>query len=445
MFIGLPKAARDVILRALIGGSREDLGGLVVFDQHTVAAAFVGIDAEKRCPVGDARGLLHVVGHDHDRVVALELVHQLLDALGRNRVERGRRLVEEQHLRLDGDRARNAKALLLAAGEAERAALEAVLDLVPERSALQRLLDTLVEVLLEAQHPRGPGDVVVDRLRERIGLLEDHPDPPPHLDRLDAVAVEVDSVVVDPAFVPEPEDLVVHPVEAADERALAAAGGADHRCDQVPVDVEVDALERDVRAVARSQVLDVEDGLPRLRLRVLPRGDVDRPHRRHRNDLIHVFLLRAHQRFSSFLRLRASNVRAIRLVKSTKISSTSADAQARLWSSGSDDSDQMKIWTVRFGTAWLGSQLIVRPKIEVANRSGAVSPAARAMASTVPVRMPPAAAGNVIPTTVRQRLAPSASAPSRCADGTSLSTSCVARVTSGSITIARPIAPAQPF
>ena len=29
------------------------------------------------------------------------------------------------------------------------------------------------------------GDVVVDRLRERVRLLEDHPDPAAHLDRID--------------------------------------------------------------------------------------------------------------------------------------------------------------------------------------------------------------------------------------------------------------------
>ena len=60
---------------------------------------------------------------------------------------------------------------------------------------LQRPLDPLVEALLQAEDARRPGDVVVDRLRERVRLLEDHPDPAAHLDRLDAVAVEVDPVV----------------------------------------------------------------------------------------------------------------------------------------------------------------------------------------------------------------------------------------------------------
>ena len=96
------------------------------------------LEAEERRHVGDARGLLHVVGDDHERVVALQLVHQVLDRGGRDRVERGGRLVEQDHLGLDGERARDAEALLLAAGERERAALQPVLDLVPERRAAQR-------------------------------------------------------------------------------------------------------------------------------------------------------------------------------------------------------------------------------------------------------------------------------------------------------------------
>ena len=69
--------------------------------------------------VGHARGLLHVVGHDDDRVVGLQLVDQLLDLGGRDRVEGRGRLVEQDHLRLDGDGAGDAQALLLPAREAE--------------------------------------------------------------------------------------------------------------------------------------------------------------------------------------------------------------------------------------------------------------------------------------------------------------------------------------
>ena len=77
----------------------------------------------------------------------------------------------------------------------ERARLEPVLDLVPERRLLQRALDTSVEIVLLPEHARPEGDVVVDRLRERVRLLEDHADALAHLDRVDLGAVEVDAVV----------------------------------------------------------------------------------------------------------------------------------------------------------------------------------------------------------------------------------------------------------
>ena len=97
-------------------------------------------------------------------------------------------------------------------------------------------------------------------------------------------------------------------------------------------DLEVDVLDRDVRAVAHGEVLDVEDRLAVRGWASSRSGDVDRPHRRHRNGLAHVLLL-AHR--IMFLRLRASASRASRLVTSTKTISTSAVAQARSWSVGS--------------------------------------------------------------------------------------------------------------
>ena len=77
---------------------------------------------------------------------------------------------------------------------------EPVLDLVPERRLLERALDPIVEVLRHPEHPRAEGDVVVDRLREGIRLLEDHADPLADLDRIDVASVEILSVVEDRAL-----------------------------------------------------------------------------------------------------------------------------------------------------------------------------------------------------------------------------------------------------
>ena len=206
--------------------AREDSPRLADLDQHAVRVGVdvLGrLDAEERRAIGHARRLLHVVRHDHDRVVALELVDELLDAPARDRVERRGRLVHQQHLGLDGQAARDAEALLLAAREPPRVAAEPILDLVPERGLPQRALDALVEVALEADRARAEGDVVADRARERIGLLEDHADAPPHLDRIDAGRVEVGAEEANRALDARPGHEVVHAVERAQDRRLAAA------------------------------------------------------------------------------------------------------------------------------------------------------------------------------------------------------------------------------
>src|SRR3954464_14441444 len=59
----------DVLLRALVVGRREDLLRRPVLDQ-------LAVEDEGR-GVGDARGLLHVVGDDDDRHAVLELVDEL--------------------------------------------------------------------------------------------------------------------------------------------------------------------------------------------------------------------------------------------------------------------------------------------------------------------------------------------------------------------------------
>ncbi len=219
------------------------------------------VDTEERGAVGDARGLLHVVRDDHDRVALLQRLRQLLDGQRRHRVQGRGRLVEQQHVGLDGDRPRDAQPLLLATGQAERARLQSVLDLVPQRRAAQRLLDALIQPRAHAEVARRPGDVVVDRLRERIRLLEDHPDAPPHLDAVGLRPVEVVAVVEHLAGQGEPGDRVVHAVEAAQEGRLAAPGGTDDRRDQVAVDRQRHARHRRLVAVGDRDVAGIEHDL----------------------------------------------------------------------------------------------------------------------------------------------------------------------------------------
>src|SRR5215204_4730547 len=192
--------AGDVVLGALVGRGGEDGVGAVVLDQQAgaVAGTLGGLGGEEGRPVRDPGRLLHVVGDDHDRVVPLELLHQVLDAAGGDRVQGRAGLVHQDHVRRDRDRPGDAEPLLLAAGQRQGVLLELVLDLVPEGGPAQRPLDQVVHALwLHADDPGAEGDVVVDRLGERVGLLEDHADALAHLHRVDLVVVEVLPVVDD--------------------------------------------------------------------------------------------------------------------------------------------------------------------------------------------------------------------------------------------------------
>src|SRR3954447_12493971 len=103
----LAEAAGDVVLRTSLARVEEDRVRRPELDQ--IAQIHEG------GVLRGARRLLHVVGDDRDGAVGPQLVHQLLDLGGRDRVERRGRLVEEDDLGPRGDRARDAQALLLPA------------------------------------------------------------------------------------------------------------------------------------------------------------------------------------------------------------------------------------------------------------------------------------------------------------------------------------------
>jgi hypothetical protein len=127
---------------------------------------------------------------------------------------------------------------------------------------------------------RAEGDVVVDRLREGIRFLEDHPDQFAHLNRVNAGSVEVLAVVEQLPLDFGGRNQVVHPVEAAQQGALAAAGRADHRSHFVAADLHRDPLDRGDAAVGDVDPLKLEDLLPALRSRAGPEFRAHRDLRR---------------------------------------------------------------------------------------------------------------------------------------------------------------------
>ena len=75
--------------------------------------------------------------NDDDRIVFLQLDGQLFDLIGGNRVQRRGRLIHQDDFRFHSDRAGDAQTLLLTARKTISAVLETILDLIPQRSALQ--------------------------------------------------------------------------------------------------------------------------------------------------------------------------------------------------------------------------------------------------------------------------------------------------------------------
>ena len=96
----------------------------------------------------------------------------------------------------------------------------------------------------------------------------------------------------------------------------------------------------------------------------------------------------------------------------------------------------MKIANGSVKSACDGSQLTTFAASDDAKMIGAVSPATRATASSVPVTIPPSDDGMTTLTTVFHLRAPSAALASRSETGTSPSTSCVDRAISGTSMIA---------
>src|SRR5580658_6893862 len=163
---GLAKSSRDVVFGLLKRGVGEHLLGAVVFDQRA--------HVEKSGQIAHAGGLLHVVRHDDDRVSRLQLLNQIFDLRGGDRVKGAGRLVHQQDLGNRCQGAGDAQSLLLAGGEAQRAVPKAVLHFFPHGGLAESVFDDLIKLAgMDSLKTRAEGDVFVDALWEGIGLLED--------------------------------------------------------------------------------------------------------------------------------------------------------------------------------------------------------------------------------------------------------------------------------
>ncbi|GBH25808.1 hypothetical protein BvRS1_28570 [Burkholderia vietnamiensis] len=201
--------------------------------------------------------------HDGQPERAVQRPDQLDEFVGGLRVEAGRRLVEEQQLGLERDRARDADALDHPARQRGRH-LRRMLARQPDHLELEHH-DVMQQVGRHAAEPaQRLRDVVEHRhRREQRALLEQHPRARAHqprarfVDRRRILAEHLDRARRRPL---EAEDL-------PHQRRLARAGAADDRDDLAAPYVEVELLVDDVAPVALGEVTHLDHELAAGRAR----------------------------------------------------------------------------------------------------------------------------------------------------------------------------------
>ncbi len=223
----------------------EDFPDFALFDD---AAAF-----EDHHAVADLADDRHLVGDQDDGQAqpAVDVAQQREDRLGALRVQRRGGFVAEQDLRLVHQRAGDADALFLSAGELYRVGVAFFL----QADQLQQPGDPLLDPCPgHPGHPQRQGDVLPHGLgRHQVEVLEDHADASAQGDQALAV-VAADVFVVDQHL---PLAGTLQAIEGADQRGLAGAAAADDAEHFAAADFQVDLPQGlDPAGVALAQALE---------------------------------------------------------------------------------------------------------------------------------------------------------------------------------------------
>ena len=202
-----------------------------------------------RDAMGERQRLGLIVRHvdERDADFLLQVDELDLHFLAELRVQRGQRLVEQQHCRMRDQRAAQRHALPLSAGQLVRIALGEAL----QAHVFQRRRDFGADFgRRRLRHLQRECDVALDgHMREKRVALEHHPHRPP----LRRPAGEVLAVQHDAAGIGN--------VEARDhpqQRGLAATRGPEKGEELAGVDADADVVDRGEVAETAGDVLDVE-------------------------------------------------------------------------------------------------------------------------------------------------------------------------------------------
>ena len=193
-------------------------------------ASVVQIDDVARHLAGE----LHLMrDQDHRAALARQVADHPQHLAHQFRVERRGRLVEQHDTRLDGERAGDGGALLLAARQERR--IDVALFGQARRAPAAARPSSIASFALDAQHMHRHLDDVLDErhVAPQIEALEHHAEP--RADALDlapvgrhrvavAVGLQPDLLAIDPD---QPAGRVLQAVDAAQKRRLARAAAAD--------------------------------------------------------------------------------------------------------------------------------------------------------------------------------------------------------------------------
>ena len=144
--------------------------------------------------------------------------------------------------------------------ECQRRVVQPVFHLVPDCRGFEALLDAAAQLRparRQAVDAQSIGDVLEDRLREGVRLLEHHSNPTPQRHDVSPAPIHVVTIDQHAALDPCAGDDVVHPVERAQKRALPAARRPDEGRHQLGGDADADVLQSALRPVIEAEVLDV--------------------------------------------------------------------------------------------------------------------------------------------------------------------------------------------
>ena len=155
------------------------------------------------------------MGNHDNGIIFFQLRCQFLNLGSGDWVQRAGRLIHQQNLRLYSQRTRDAKSLLLTTGKAQSALVQAILDLVPDSGAFQRIFYNLIQLYLgaDALQLGAVSNVVVDGHWERVWFLEHHADFFSQPGGVNLRRIDVLIFIEDFALDADTLDQVVHAVE----------------------------------------------------------------------------------------------------------------------------------------------------------------------------------------------------------------------------------------